>query len=275
MKRFFIGILFVLFVSHVYSQFSPFYFFQLTDPQFGMSDENKDWSKEIAILRKTIKSLNHFNPAFIVFTGDLVNDCKNQDQINDFKNVVGGIKSDIPVYFLPGNHDIDQNDVKESIDQFILNYGCDRFCFYLGNCCFIGLNTSIIRSKDNSLEQKQKEWLITELEKTDHCSHVILFGHHPFFVNDVNEKDSYQNIPVSKRLDYLELLQKNGVKNMFFGHLHYNKEVVFKNVNIVTTNSISVPLGEDKIGFRVVKVYPDRIVSEYLDLESLPKSIDL
>lgn len=49
----------------------------------------------------------------------------------------------------------------------------------------------------------------------------------------------------------------------------------YGNFNITITNSICTPLGEDRIGIRIVKVYPDKIVHDYYDLDQIPSNITL
>lgn len=43
----------------------------------------------------------------------------------------------------------------------------------------------------------------------------------------------------------------------------------------IGTNSICVPLGKDKTGLRIVKVYPDKITTVYYELEKIPSDVVL
>ncbi|MCD8471297.1 MAG: metallophosphoesterase [Parabacteroides chartae] len=95
---FLLGILFSLGISAQ----TPFYFIQLTDPQFGMIDKNASLDKETALMEKAVKQINKLNPGFVVVTGDLVNDGNNADQIKEFKRILATLRKDIPVYLTPG-----------------------------------------------------------------------------------------------------------------------------------------------------------------------------
>lgn len=44
------------------------------------------------IMEKVIAAINNLNPAFVVITGDMVNDGKDQKQIDEFKRVCKLIK---------------------------------------------------------------------------------------------------------------------------------------------------------------------------------------
>lgn len=268
-------ILSVLFISSIGAQSEPFYFIQLSDPQLGMLAKNKSFEAESRILKQVIARINKLNPAFIVVTGDMVNDGKDRQQIAEFKRLCGLIKKSIPVYVVPGNHDLSQQATDESIDNYRNEYGYDCFSFQLNNCCFIGLNTPLIFAGREEKEEAQWIWLEKVLENSRKCRHRILFSHYPFFVKEAGEADKYENIPLRKRQAYLDLMQKYKVENMFAGHLHYNAEGVYKDLKITVTNSICIPLGRDKIGLRIVKVYPDIITAVYYELEKIPTEVVL
>ena len=112
---FLLGILFSLGISAQ----TPFYFIQLTDPQFGMIDKNASFDKETALMEKAVKQINKLNPGFVVVTGDLVNDGNNADQIKEFKRILATLRKDIPVYLTPGNHDVGQQPTSSSLAGYI------------------------------------------------------------------------------------------------------------------------------------------------------------
>lgn len=276
MKKLYISLIAsILFVTQILAQSKPFYFIQLSDPQFGMLDKNKSFSKETKIMEQAIASINKLEPAFIVVTGDMVNDGKDQKQIDEFKRVCGLIKTNIPVYVVPGNHDLSQQATDESIDRYMDEYGYDCFSFQVNNCCFIGLNMPIIFANREEREKSQWIWLEKTLENSQKCNHRILFGHYPFFVREPEEADKYENIPLKKRKAYLDLMQKYQVGDMFAGHLHFNSEGTYKDFKMTVTNSICTPLGKDKIGLRIIKVYPDKIIEDYYGIDQIPTHIIL
>jgi hypothetical protein len=53
---------------------APWFFVQLTDPQFGMFDNNASFEKETVLYEKAVAEINILKPDFVVITGDLVHD---------------------------------------------------------------------------------------------------------------------------------------------------------------------------------------------------------
>jgi len=274
MKKTLTFLIYLLFPLLVSAQ-DPFYFVQLTDPQFGMFEGNKEFVKETALMEKAVSAINKLSPSFVVVTGDLVNDGSNPEQIKEFKRICSLIKKDIPVYLTPGNHDVGQQPTKESLKNYIDDYGYDCFSFQVNGTCFIGLNTQVIWAGSKDSEDSQFVWLNKVLENSQKCNHRIVFGHHPLFVNSIDEPDKYENFPTAKRNTYIGLFEKYNVGNMFAGHLHYNASGQVGQFKMNVTSALGMQIGKDKSGIRIVKVYPDHVESDYFQLDSIPGRIDL
>jgi hypothetical protein len=84
----------------------PFFFIQLSDPQFGMFAEDKNFVQETANYELAVATVNRLRPAFVVVTGDLINKPGDKDQIAEYLRITGKIDKSIPVYNLAGNHDV-------------------------------------------------------------------------------------------------------------------------------------------------------------------------
>ena len=52
--------------------------------------------KRQKIMEKVVAVINNLNPAFVVITGDMVNDGEDQNQINEFKRICTLIKKKHP-----------------------------------------------------------------------------------------------------------------------------------------------------------------------------------
>lgn len=252
---------------------SPFFFIQVSDPQFGFFEANNGFGKETELYEKAVKEINRLNPDFVVVTGDFVNNKDDKLQIAEFKRITAKINSKIPVYYSPGNHDIGQSPTQKIIDSFISDYGYDKFSFKHKNSVFIGLNSCIIKANTPVLEQLQFDWLKKELSKAKGAKHIILFCHYPFFINAFDEPDTYFNIPVETRNRYLSLFKENNVDAVFAGHLHNNGFAKYYDMEMVTTSAVGKPLAKVPSGIRIVKVYIDRIESIYYGLDEIPETI--
>ena len=253
---------------------APWFFIQLTDPQFGMFENNADFAKETILYEKAVAEINRLNPDFVVITGDFVNDQNAVAQIDEFKRITAKIKPAIPVYYSPGNHDIGQVPTNESLEKYKKNYGSDCFSFEHKGVSLIGFNSGLIKAKLEKPEQKQFSWLTKKLKKSRNARHILLFCHYPFFNKTVDEPEAYSNIGTEYRLKYLELFEEYGVDAVFSGHHHNNGLATYGNVQLVTTSSLGKPLGEAPSGFRIVKVYSNKIEHEFFGLEELPDSVE-
>jgi len=265
------GIMPVNSFSQKKSSSAPFTIIQVTDPQFGMYEADKGFSKETELYEKAVEAINKLNPDFVVLTGDLVNNKDNRTQIAEFKRITAKIKKEIPVYYSPGNHDIGQPTSQKDIDTFISDYGHDRFSFKHKKSLIIGINSCLIKSNTPVLEETQFEWLKKELNKGKKTKNIILFTHYPFFINSFDEADQYFNIAVETRNKYLNLFKEYRVDAVFAGHLHNNGSGKFGDMQMITTSAVGKPLGKAESGIRVIKVYPDRVESVYYTLNEIPE----
>ena len=251
----------------------PWFFIQLTDIQFGMFESNKSFEKETNLYEKAVAKINSLNPDFVVITGDFVHDPKSVSQINEFKRITAKINPSIPVYYSPGNHDIGQVPNDESLKKYKRNYGSDKFSFEYKGSSFIGFNSGLIKAKLEKPEQKQLNWLTKKLKKSREAQHVFLFCHYPFFNKTVDEPTAYSNIDREYRKKYLDLFNENQVVAVFSGHYHNNSLSTYGNVQLVTTSALGKPLGNASSGFRIVKVFSEKIEYEYFGLDALPDKI--
>ena len=97
--------------------------------------------------------------------------------------------------------------------------------------------------------------------------------HHPMCLKSIDDPDQYFTIPRQKRAQLLELFHKHRVTAVFSGHYHRNAYVKHGNLELVTTSSTGKPLGRDPVGFRIVKVSPDRIQHAYYGYDSMPAGL--
>jgi len=252
---------------------TPWFFIQITDPQFGMFDSNASFEKETILYEKAVAKINDLKPDFVVITGDFVNDPKSVLQIKEFKRITAKINPKIPVYYSPGNHDIGQTPDEKSIKEYKKNYGNDKFSFRHKGSSLIGFNSGLIKAKLEKPEQKQYNWLTKRLKKSRGASSIILFCHYPFFNKTVDEPSAYSNIDQEYRKKYLDLFDNNKVDAIFSGHYHNNSLTTYGNMQLVTTSALGKPLGKAPSGMRIVKVYSDRIEHKYYGLEVLPDSV--
>ncbi|MHC4396761.1 MAG: metallophosphoesterase [Planctomycetota bacterium] len=248
----------------------PFFFIQISDPQFGMFPTNGDIFHETQLFEKAIDHANRLGPTFVISTGDLVNNPGDEKQLAAGLHTLQKFDKSIPFYLLPGNHDVGDAPTEQSLSWYRKNIGKDWYSFDYGQWHFIGLNSCIIAQGQHVLQdvEKQWDWLINDLERNSSPgnSHIIVFMHHPLFLKDPEEADNYFNIPRRMRQDYLNLLRKHDVEAVLTGHLHQNNLTTNSQLEVITTGPVGMPLGPESSGFRIVKVYGNRIEHKYFGL---------
>lgn len=265
--------LLAVFVSHgIAADSAPFFFLQLSDPQFGFMDNNKSISAETEAMNKAVTAINQLKPPFVVITGDFVNNSKSKEQIAAYKSMIAQIDPSVKVYMIPGNHDIGKVSWA-SIDNYKKNYGETHFSFRYGDCAFIGIDSNIIKEEDKEREEVQFKWLEQELQKTKDARFKFVFTHCSVFLKRMDEPVNYSNFSLPMREKYVRLFQKYGVNAIFAGHLHNNAYGKVGNMEMITIGPVGKVLGTGYQGMNLVKVYPDRFISEFIALNQFPKEV--
>ena len=265
--------LLAVFVSHgIAADSATFFFLQLSDPQFGFIDNNKSISAETEAMNKAVTAINQLKPPFVVITGDFVNNSKSKEQIAAYKSMIAQIDSSVKVYMIPGNHDIGKVS-RASIDNYKKNYGETHFSFRYGDCTFIGIDSNIIKEEDKEREEVQFKWLEQELQKTKDARFKFVFTHCSVFLKRMDEPVNYSNFSLPMREKYVRLFQKYGVNAIFAGHLHNNAYGKVGNMEMITIGPVGKVLGTGYQGMNLVKVYPDRFISEFIALNQFPKEV--
>jgi 3',5'-cyclic AMP phosphodiesterase CpdA len=256
---------------------SPFFFIQLTDPQFGMAASNADFAQETANFEFAIAAANRLRPAFVVVTGDLINKVDDEAQVAEYRRIAGKLDHAIPLYNLPGNHDIADPPTAEAVAVYTKRFGPDHYTFRHASLAGIVINTPIIfaAQKVPELAAAQEKWLRSELERArrEGARHVVVFQHHSLFVADPAEPDQYFNIAREKRTQLLALFHEFGVTHVFAGHLHRNAVARDGNLEMVTTGPVGKPLGDGKSGLRIVTVTDAGIEHRYYEFGEVPNKV--
>lgn len=256
----------------------PFFFIQLSDPQFGMFTGNKDFVQETANYEFAAATVNRLRPKFVIITGDLVNKPGDAAQIEEYKRITAMIDTNIPVYHVAGNHDVENVPTPSRLTEFTNHFGPDRFTFREGEFAGIVLNSSVIHSPQQTTNElaEQELWLREELKwiQNEQVKHIVVFQHHPWFLKAADEPDQYFNIPLERRTNYLALFRESGVKYLFSGHYHRNAVARDGAMEAVTTGPVGQPLGDDKSGLRVVIVRDNGLEHRYFHFGEVPNQID-
>lgn len=262
----------------LHAQDAPFFFLQLADTQFGMYTKDQNFEQETANAAFAVATANRLRPRFVIVCGDLVNKPNDKAQGDEYFRVFKELRSGVRLYAVAGNHDVGNVPTPDLLRAYRERFGRDWYSFDEGPLRGIVLNSSLIHSPQSAVGdlEAQEKWLTTELEKAkrDRVRHLVVFQHHPYFLERPDEEDSYFAIPKERRLRYLRLFRESGVTHVFAGHYHRNSFGRDDTLEMVTTGPVGMPLGGTQSGLRVVVVRVSGIEHRFFPLGMLPNAVD-
>lgn len=158
-----------------------------------------------------------------------------------------------------------------------------------------------IHKKAQEAYDAQQAWLAQEMAAANAkgAKHILLFGHHPLFLqsDDEGEDDavlgvstfstrkgqqvsianSYFHIPKERRRPLLEMMQAHGASHFFSGHWHQNGLATSERYGVqnVITSAVGLQIGQDQSGFRLVRVFEDAIDHRYFPMGEMPEGVSL
>jgi serine/threonine-protein phosphatase CPPED1 len=263
-------------LGHARPETEPFFFIQMSDPQFGFITANADFTQETINFEKAVAAANRLRPAFVVVTGDLTHRQGDAAQIAEYRRIAAKLDRSIPLYNVAGNHDVSLPMSDSSLAAYRRIYGPDYYEFDAGRVHGIVINSSLIKDTTIATAQTnaQTSWFRRAITARRDTSRVtIVFQHHPWFLMRSDEPDQYYNLPLGARRTYLDLFARNGITHVFAGHYHRNALAVDGALEMVTTGPVGKPMGADSSGIRVVFVDGTRVTHRYYPLDSIPTHV--
>lgn len=279
MKCLFVILLCMLFAIGAYAgDKSGFFFIQIADTQLGFTTQNKDLGPDIATFERAIENINRLKPAFVVISGDMTNAANDPIQTSAFLRVVSKIRKGIGTFLVAGNHDM-YSATKEDITNYQKAYGKDYYSFNCRGSKFIVLDSPLLCHKtgDPNIRHSQRIWFEEQLKTTERKmpNHIFVFTHHPWFLDNPREENAYWTVPQVLRNDYIRLMDKYRVEFAVSGHYHREALGHGNGITMITTAPLTVAMGPEPVGFKVFKVYKDRVDSQYYGLSQIPEKIEL
>lgn len=253
----------------------PYVIVQIADAQLGFTAADRsqrdgtpyvnDLTYEADCLSRAVVMVNGLKPDAVVFTGDQVNRADNEEQWNKFAEIIADIDPSVMVFHLPGNHDVHISDSKVDSSPFMDRYGDDRFFHSEKGINLVGINTNLIKAGDIHA-QDQIVWLKDILGTTKPEETTVIFGHHPFFMTDIDEPDSYFPIDRDKRRCYFDIFSEFGADAVYAGHRHDSFEGEYDGIPMKTTTSVAFQIGKSQPSIRVITVKDGAISDTLLPL---------
>ena len=196
-----------------------------------------------------------------------------------YRRIAATLDRSIPLYSVPGNHDLENPPTTASIKAYRQQYGLDRYTFESNGLLGIVINSTLIKLPDGSPDEtvEQERWIRATLDSARRAgrARIMVFQHHSWFLGQADEPDQYFNLPLARRREYLDLFKAAGVSHVFAGHYHRNAFGRDGELEMVTTGPVGRPLGADSSGLRIVIVNEARVEHRYYALDSLPSRVQL
>jgi 3',5'-cyclic AMP phosphodiesterase CpdA len=224
----------------------------LCDPQLGFGGFDED----LARLQQAVQQVNELAPDVTVIAGDMVNDMKKEQETAAICEQIAALKS--PVVLTAGNHDLPDPVTAEGLERYRRVFGDDFKTLEVKDRLLISANSQLWRKAPTEETERHDQRLNEAFQKAkDAKTPAILITHIPPFVADVDEKDSYYNIPQAKRKALLEQAEQHGVTIWLSGHLHKTLNRKHGSITILNGETTSVNFDKRPYGFRLLTVHPD------------------
>ena len=245
---------------------------QVTDPQMGFYTDNRDMVYETEARTRIVEAINRNRPDAGDFTGEYVHDTDNEGQWIGFLRIIAGIDPRIRTAYVPGNHDV--HVINGSVDTapYERHLGADRFHIRVKNVLLTGINSGYLKdgTADPAIAERQFRWLEKTLSRKRDHEVSILFAHHPFFLERIDEPEGYSTLAPEVRRNYFRLFEETGVDAVFTGHLHDNAATEYRGIPMIVTGPAGRPLGEAPSGLRIITVRDGTIHHRYYPIDDLP-----
>lgn len=249
---------------------------QVTDPQMGFYSDNRDMAYETDALTRAVEAINRLRPDAVVFTGDYVHNPASEEQWAEFLRIVSRIDHRIETLYVPGNHDMLFGGGSIDMTPYTEHLGADRFSVRVKGALLTGINSDYLKNETlgSAKEQQQLLWLKRSLERRKKHEVSLVFAHHPFFLDRIDEPENYSTLSPQRRQTYFDLFADTGVTAVFAGHRHDNAEASHEGIRMITTSAVGRQLGGAESGLRIITIRDGRVSHRYYPLDRLPVSRD-
>jgi 3',5'-cyclic AMP phosphodiesterase CpdA len=211
-------------------------FLQISDSHIGFDKPaNPNAAGTLQEAMAKVKALPT-KPAFMIHTGDITHLSKPKE-FDDADQIIG--TSGLAVHYVPGEHDIIDEEVKLYRDRYGKNAkGSGWYSFDQDGVHFVGL-VNVMNLKAGglgALGDEQLAWLADDLKGKSASTPIVVFAHIPLWV--VYEQWGWGTQDGERAL---ALLKPFGSVTVLNGHIHQIMQKVEGNVTFHTARSTAFP----------------------------------
>lgn len=233
---------------------------QITDIHIGGEDQFPFGVNLRANFLNILAEVERMNPNLLVLTGDFCYKEPREDVYTWIRNQIQALG--IPFEIIGGNHDDIRMMTMGLLDEDLSN---EQSEYYFADE-LAGRHILYLDSASGTISEEQLSWIQREVERSAGYE-LLVFIHHPPLLAGVPHMDN--EYALQNNEDLLAILQQHiAPVQVFCGHYHVDRSVVWKNVMVHITPSSFMqifPYVEEfaidhyQIGYRVIDFADDTI----------------
>lgn len=231
---------------------------QISDIHIGGEDQYPFGVNLRANLLTTLTDVERMNPNLLVLTGDFCYKEPREDVYAWLRHQIDALG--IPYEIIGGNHDDIGMMTTGILDEDLSN---DQSEYYFADE-LAGRRILYLDSASGSISDEQLSWIDQEVQHAA-GQDLLVFIHHPPLLAGVPHMDNTYSL--QNYQDLLDILERHPAPvQVFCGHYHVDRSVVWKNVMVHITPSLFMqifPYVEEfaidhyQIGYRVIDFVGD------------------
>ncbi len=208
------------------------------------------------VINNIKQNINLSEIDLVLLAGDLIHD-DNPKTYETVANIISNLQN--PVYWLPGNHDIEEIFNK----PFNNNFFNDSKYLEFSHWNIILLNSAIFGKLLGNLTKKELSFLENSLQKSKNKNVLVCLHHQPVDVGSF----WLDAIGLYNKEAFWEIIEKySNVKAILFGHIHQEFYSEKKSIKLFGTPSTSMQikpkeenfvLDETLPGYRILTLNPN------------------
>jgi len=220
---------------------APWYFIQLSDTHLVADTRQESYGvNTYTTLSRAITQINRLDPppAFVIFTGDLINDDDPQSY-----RVLKGLTDQlaVPTYFALGNHDLRQPFRQVLLGEQTPTAAPYYYTFDVYQYRFMVLDSLVAGEVGGALDARQLAWLEMTLAAAP-SRPTVVFVHHPPVPTGIDWLDVHA---IANGPELLEVFARHTqVRRVFFGHVHMALHITARGVQCTSVPSTCYQFGD-------------------------------
>ena len=224
----------------------------------SQKSENKNFSFALIgdsrdnpqVFKKILNEIENSKSRFIIHQGDMVSQ-GTQNEYADFIKTIGSSK--VPIYTVPGNHDI----IGKGRLYYSQEFGMYYYSFNVDTTHFI-----ILDNANGYLDEEQLIWLKDDLEKNK-GSMILVFMHMPPFDPRLGEHHAMSDSLQAETL--VSLFEDFNVDTVFASHIHSYHEYSLEGVHYIISGGGGAPLVDNgEYHYIIANILNGKITAEMI-----------